>query len=100
MPNPIETMKSKRQRHPKLHRNLRRQRPRRKSRGKRRRAHLPAKERRGEVEREVDVERAGEHGASDAVQRRGIPGDLRFVDQEVRGDGAVEPLAGEDGVAF
>jgi len=43
-----------------------------------------------------EVERAGQGDTSDAVERRGVPGDLRPVDGQVGGDGSVDALFGED----
>lgn len=59
---------------------------------------MPAQQGGGQVCGAEDVEPAREDGSRDAVEDRGDPGHLRFVDGEVRGDGAVEALGGEDGV--
>ena len=60
---------------------------------------MPPEQRRDEIRDPEEVECAGQRDARDAVQARGDPGDLRLVDGEVGGDGAVEALLGEDGVA-
>lgn len=57
---------------------------------------MPARQRRDEVGGAEDVEAAAEDAARDAVERRSVPGYLRAVDGEVRGDGAVAALGGED----
>ena len=61
---------------------------------------MEARVRRDEVQAAEGVEGAADDEARDAVQRREVPGYLRFVDGEVRGDGAVEALLREDGVLF
>lgn len=59
---------------------------------------MPAKQRRDEVCGAEDVEPPTEQRAGDAIEGRAIPGNLRAVDGEVGGDGAVEPLLFENGV--
>lgn len=59
---------------------------------------MPAQQGGHEVGGAEEVEPARERAAGDAVQRRGVPGHLGLVDGEVRGDGAVQALGGEDGV--
>lgn len=54
----------------------------------------------GEVGDAEEIHGSGEHDAGDAVEGGGDPGYLRAVDGEVRGDGAVAALGGEDGGAF
>lgn len=53
---------------------------------------MPAERWGSEVRNAEEVEAAAEHNAGDTVQRRGIPGDLGFVDGEMRGDGTLEAL--------
>lgn len=60
---------------------------------------MPAEVRSDEVGGTEEVEAAGEEGACDAVQAGEVPCDLRSVDGEVRSDGALEALFGEDLVA-
>lgn len=59
---------------------------------------MPPQQRANEVSEAEDVEGAGDGAAGDAVEAGEVPGDLGLVDGEVRGDGAVEALGGEDGV--
>jgi hypothetical protein len=59
---------------------------------------VPAEVGSDEVGGAEGVEAAGEDAAGDAVEGGEVPGDLRAVDGEVRGDGAVETLFGEDSV--
>lgn len=60
------------------------------------RLEVPSRVRRDEVGDAEEVERAGQGNTSDAVERRGDPGDLRLVDGQVGGDGAVDALLCED----
>lgn len=60
------------------------------------RLEVPASVRSNEVGYAEEVERSGENDGGQAVETRGVPGDLRLVDGEMRGDGAVETLFGED----
>ena len=60
---------------------------------------MPAKQRGHHVGGAEDVEAAGEDGARDAVHDGCVPCYLGLVDGEVWGDGAVEALFDEDGVA-
>lgn len=61
---------------------------------------MPTERGSGEVGDAEDVHGAGEHDAGDAVEGGGDPGYLGPVDCEVRGDGAVAALGGQDGGAF
>lgn len=61
---------------------------------------MPSRVRRSEVGEAEEVESGGQSDAGDAVQGRGVPGDLRLVDGEMRGDGALDALFGEDLSAF
>lgn len=97
MSNPIERMKRKRQREPKLDGHLGRQRQGSERGSQRRGFQVPAEEWRDQVADTEEVEGTGEDGARDAVQSRDVPGDLRLVDGEVRGDGPVEPLFDDEG---
>lgn len=97
MPNAIESMKRERQRNTKLEPRL----PPPGQRAERSRQRggieeMPAEEGGHEVGEPEDVEPARERGAGDAIQRAGVPGDLRAVDGQVRAYGAAEPLRGED----
>lgn len=62
------------------------------------RLEVPAQQRGDEVCGAEEVEAAGEGAAGDAVRDGGVPGHLRLVDGQVRGDGPVQALRGEDGV--
>lgn len=59
---------------------------------------MPAEERQEEVCGTEDVETPTKYRSGDPVEAGAIPGDLRAVDGEVGGDGAVETLLLEDGV--
>lgn len=61
---------------------------------------MPPKQRGREVRGAEDVEAAAKGGAGDAVKGAEVPGDLGLVDGQMRGDGAVEALVGEDLVGF
>ncbi len=61
---------------------------------------MPAQCGRGEVGDTEEIHGSREHDACDAVEGTGDPGYLRAVDGEVRGDGPVTALGGEDGCAF
>ena len=61
---------------------------------------MPTQQRGDKVGGAKEVEGAGEREAGDAVQAGGVPSYLRTVDGEVRGDGPVAALGGEDGVRF
>ena len=60
---------------------------------------MPSKERRNEVCRPEDVEAAGYDAAGEAVESGEDPWDLRLVDGEIGGGGAVFALCDEDVVA-
>jgi len=89
-------MESQRKRQRQLRQHLQRSRPGRKRRGQRGALKVPARQRRDQVRGAEDVEETRQRAARDAVQRAAVPGYLRPVDAEVRGDGAVEALACED----
>lgn len=59
---------------------------------------MPAEDGRGEVRDSKEVHDAREVDAGDAVEAGPVPGYLWAVDGQVRGDGAVAALGGEDGV--
>ena len=59
---------------------------------------MPAKERRNEVGSAKDVEAARENGPSNTIESGEDPGNLRLVNGEVGGYGAVTALGDEDGV--
>lgn len=96
MPNPIKNMERKRHREEQLRRNLRHDRPRREPSRQRCRAQVQSQNRRGEVPDPEEVEATRQHDTGDAVEHRRVPGDLRAVDGQVRGDGAVAALLDED----
>ena len=58
---------------------------------------MPPEERRGYVRQTEQIYAAGEREPGDAVESGEDPGELRFVDREVRGDGALETLGFEEG---
>lgn len=91
-------MKRKRPRDEHLGRDFERDGPRRKRSRDARALEMPAHGGRDEVRGAEEVQRAGEREARDAVEYGAVPCDLRAVDAEVRGDGAVLALFGEDGL--
>lgn len=96
MPQPIERVKRERKRQQVLGCDLGGDRPGRERRRHARALEVPAQRRRDQVGRAEDVETAAEHAARDAVERRGVPGDLGLVDAQVGSDGAGEALFGKD----
>jgi hypothetical protein len=62
--------------------------------------HVPSSDWCGEVGETEEVQRARENDAGDTVKTGCVPGDLGLVDCEMRGDGALEALFGEDLVGF
>lgn len=97
MPDAIESMKGERQRNTKLEPRL--PPPGQGAKRSRQRGgieEMPAEEGGHEIGEPEDVETAREHGAGDAVQRAGVPGDLRAVDGQVRAYGSAEPLRRQD----
>lgn len=60
------------------------------------RLEVPSSVRSDQVGDTEEIEGAREDDASDSVERRGVPGDLRPVDGQVGGDGAVDALFRED----
>lgn len=70
--------------------------PSRNSRNQRCRLEVPSSVRRKEVGESKQIQRAAESDASDSVQRRGVPGDLRPVDGQVGRNGASEALLAEN----
>jgi hypothetical protein len=89
MPESIVAVVEKRERKEGLEAHLDRQRPRRHRRNHRLRLH-------GQVREAEQVERSGENDGGQAVEAGTVPGDLRLIDGEMRGDGALETLFGED----
>ena len=61
---------------------------------------MPAEGGSSEICEAEEVQGAAEGDAGDAIQGRGVPCDLGFVDGEMRGDGALDSLLDEDFVAF
>ena len=57
---------------------------------------MPAEDGRGQVADGEEVHGAGKGDTRDAVEGGADPGDLWAVDGEMRGDGAVAALGGED----
>lgn len=57
---------------------------------------MPSSVRSNQVGDTEEVEGAGEGDSRDAVERRGVPSDLRLVDSQVGGDGAVDALLSKD----
>ena len=100
MPDSVKAMVRKGPRDSRLHHPLQHPRPLGEARRHGRAAPAPPQQRRDQVPEAEDVEAAAEHAARDAVQDRRNPGDLRLVDAEVRGHGAVEALVLEDLVGF
>ena len=98
MADAVESMERERQRDAELDQRLGRGAAAGNPLRQRRRLEVPAQQRRGQVRGPEDVDPARERAARDAVQRRQVPGHLRAVDGQVRADGSVEPLGGEDGV--
>lgn len=96
MPQPIQRMKGKRQRKEKLRGKLQGKRPSRERCSHRRALQVPAGVRGDEVRGAEEVEGAAEDAAGDAVHDRRDPRYLPLVDAQVRRDGAVEALLGED----
>jgi hypothetical protein len=60
---------------------------------------VPAEERRDEIRGPEGVDGARQHRTGEPVRDGQVPGDLGLVDGEVRRDGAVAALVGEDVVA-
>lgn len=83
MPDTIETVESKWERHRHLRSNLCSKRQRAKRSDQRRRLEMPARHRGGEVRNTEDVEAAGQQEASDTVEAGGVPGYLWSVDAQV-----------------
>lgn len=83
MPDAIEAVEEHGESKEALERNLRRRGPRRDCRDHARGLKVPSRVRRSEVRKAEEVERAAKGNASDAVQRRGVPGDLRAVDGQM-----------------
>lgn len=96
MPEPVEAVESKREADDQLRQELGRHGPGR-ERGRQGRAlQVPSQNRCHQVCGSEDVEPAAQHAPGDAVEGGSVPGDLRTVDAEVRGDGAVQTLLCED----
>ena len=96
MPQTVERVVSERHRNSELRQSLKSQGPGREAGSEHRALEVPADGGRDEVQDAEGVEAAGEGDAGDAVERRAVPGDLRLVDAEVGGDGAVQALLCED----
>lgn len=96
MPQSIERVVRERHGERELGEGLEGERPGREAGGEHGALEVPADGGRDEVEDAEGVEAAGEGDAGDAVERRAVPGDLRLVDAEVGGDGAVQALLCED----
>lgn len=96
MPEPIQTVVEEGKRKEGLQSHLGEGRPSSDSRDHRLRLKVPSECRRSEVCETKEVEGPGEHDAADTVESTAIPSDLRAVDGQVRGDGALETLLRED----
>lgn len=96
MPDAIQPMIRKREGRCELGRDLQGHGPRGERRRHAGRLQVPAEQRRDQVGGAEDVEAPAEDRARDPVQRRAVPGYLRLVDGEVRGDGPVQALLDED----
>lgn len=57
---------------------------------------MPSERRSGEIYEAEEVERAAEGDGCETVETTAVPGDLRLVDGQVRGDGAEGALFCED----
>jgi len=64
------------------------------------RLEMPASVWRCEVGESPQVEGSGNDDGGQTVKARGVPGDLRLVDGQMRGDGAVDTLLDEDFMGF
>ena len=89
-------MESERQRQTRLQRQLSSQRPRGDARCHNSALEVDAQCGGDQITDTVEVEDAGEDDAGDAVECRGDPGHLPFVDGEVGSDGALKALLCED----
>lgn len=96
MPNTSEGMERKRSREQELGRNLRSDRPRGEPSRQRGRPQVQPQGRRCQVSDPEEVEGPGQHGSRDAVERGRVPCDLRAVNGQMRGDGALAALLDED----
>lgn len=96
MPHTVERVEEHGERKEALQCHLGSHGPRRDGRNHGRSLEVPSGVGRGKVREAEEVERAGQSDARDAVQRRGVPGDLGAVDGEMRRDGAVEALLAQD----
>jgi hypothetical protein len=96
MPDTVEAVEEHGESKEALQRDLRRRGPRSNRRNHAGSLKVPSRVRRSEVGETEQVQRAGQSDACDAVQGRGVPGDLRAVDGEMGRDGALEALLCED----
>lgn len=96
MPQPVERVVSERQGDGHLGQDLKGERPGGEGSGDDAALEVPADGGRDEVEGAEGVESTGQSDARHAVERGAVPRDLRLVDAEVGGDGAVQALLGED----
>lgn len=96
MPQSIDAVVEERHREEGLQSHLHSNGPSSDSRHHRLRLKMPSKRRRSEVCETEEVERAGESDARYPIETRAVPSDLRAVDGEVGGDGALQTLFGED----
>lgn len=100
MSNSIETVVRERERNKQLSRKLGGNGPSTKGGSDTGGLEMPSEEGGSEVRGAEDVEAAGEDAAGDSVERGADPGYLGLVDSQVRGDGAVATLGGEEVVGF
>ena len=96
MPQTIERVKHKWPSDRKLRRNLQQHWPSSEASSQNRSLNVPTKRRSDQVKGTIGVEKSAHSAAGDTVQCGQVPGDLRFVDCEVRSHGAGETLFGED----
>lgn len=96
MPDPIEAVEAESEGGQGLDADLDEDGQRGKACGEGGRLQMPAKQGGDEVGEAEDVETRGERGAGDTVECGQIPGDLRSVDGEMGGHGAMAALFGQD----
>lgn len=96
VPHAVHAVVGERQSHDRLQKNLGGNGERTEGGGNRGRLQVPAEQGRSEVCSRPQVQGAGEGDARDAVQRTADPSDLGLVDGQVRGDGTVQALLGQD----
>ena len=96
MPYTVQGMESKRHCEGKLERDLGDKRQSTKGSCKGCGLQMPAEKRRNEIAYGEHVEATRKGDTGDSVKHRWVPCDLRFVDREMRSDGPIESLLGQD----